>query len=430
MNFRAWFGPSTLVTAAFIGPGTLTTCTLAGIQHGYELIWALAFAGLATIILQEMSARLGWVTGKGLGEAVRSEFTGPASRFVSFAIIMSAILIGNAAYESGNLAGAAIGLELLWGVESGGGAIVGVLCLGLLWFGRYQWLERVLITLVVVMSVCFLAAAIVVQPDWNQVLQGLRPQMISTDNFLTIMGIIGTTVVPYNLFLHASAISKKWKPNASLTDIRTETGVAVILGIGISMLIVVTSAATRDQLSDPQDIGNARDFAVQLEPVFGRLAKVLMGVGFFAAGLSSALTAPIAAAFAVRGLFGWCAVNSHAENSADGEQPNGELPNGELPQSVQLDNDRHKGFVATWAAIVLIGIVVSQSGIKLVSIILFAQVSNAIVLPFIGVFLFKLANSERVMGVHRNKVFSNILGAFVLTVLLLLSTASVIKLVS
>lgn len=408
MKFRACFGPSTLVTAAFIGPGTLTTCTRAGIQHGYELLWALAFAGLATIILQEMSARLGWVTGKGLGEAVRSQFTKPASRFVSFAIIISAILIGNAAYESGNLAGAAIGLELLLGIESWGAAIVGVVCFGLLWFGRYQWLERILIALVVIMSLCFLATAIVVKPDWSEVLRGLRPQAISKDNFLTIMGIIGTTVVPYNLFLHAAAISKKWKPDALLSDIRTETAVAVILGIGISMLIVITSAATKDQLSDPQDISNARDFAVQVEPVFGRLAQVFMGVGFFAAGLSSALTAPLAAAFAVRGLFGWEDADVTTEGSGN--------------------NDRQKGFVLTWATIVLIGILVSQSDIKLVSIILFAQVSNAIVLPFIGVFLFQLANSKAVMGVHKNKALSNVFGAFVLMVLLLLSTASVIKL--
>lgn len=408
MKFRAWFGPSTLVTAAFIGPGTLTTCTRAGIQHGYQLLWALAFAGLATIILQEMSARLGWVTGKGLGEAVRGQFTKPASRFVSFAIIISAILIGNAAYESGNLAGAAIGLELLFGIEQWAAAIVGALCFGLLWFGRYQWLERVLIGLVLVMSGCFLATAIVVQPDWDEVLGGLRPQMISQDNFLTIMGIIGTTVVPYNLFLHAAAISKKWKPDASLSDIRTETTVAVVLGIGISMLIVITSAATKDQLSDSSDIGNARDFAVQLEPVFGGLAKSLMGIGFFAAGLSSALTAPLAAAFAMQGLFGWHKTDLSADAS--------------------VDSERHKGFVVTWAAIVLIGIFVSQSGIKLVSIILFAQVSNAIVLPFIGVFLFQLANSRTVMGVYKSKALSNTLGAFVLMVLLLLSTASAIKL--
>ena len=398
MKFRAWFGPSTLVTAAFIGPGTLTTCTRAGIQHGYELLWALAFAGVATMILQEMSARLGWVTGKGLGEAVRTEFTGRASRFVSFAIIVSAILIGNAAYESGNLAGAAIGLELILGLETGVAGIVGALCLCLLWFGRYQWLERILIFLVVLMSLCFLATAMVVQPDWNAVLQGLKPQMISKDNFLTIMGIIGTTVVPYNLFLHAAAISKKWKPDASLADIRTETAVAVILGIGISMLIVVTSAATKGQLGDPQDIGNARDFAVQLEPVFGKFAKAMMGIGFFAAGLSSALTAPLAAAFAIKGLFGWSG------------------------------SDRHKGFVVIWAAIVLIGITVSLSGVKLVSLILFAQVSNAMILPLIGVFLFKLANTERIMGVHKNGALSNTLGAAILMVLLLLSTASVIKL--
>lgn len=410
------------MTAAFIGPGTLTTCTRAGIQNGYELLWALVFAGIATIVLQEMAARLGWVTQSGLGEAIQGEFTGRVARPLAFVLVISAILIGNAAYESGNLAGAAIGIELVFGSHRFTGLLVGCLCLGLLWFGRYQWLERILIGLVIAMSACFLATAIVVQPDITEVLQGFRPRAIHGDNFLTIMGIIGTTVVPYNLFLHASAISKKWKPDASLKDLRIETVVAVVLGIAISMLIVVTSAATRQQLTDTSNIGNAADFAVQLQPLFGKLANILMGVGFFAAGLSSALTAPLAAAFAVRGLFGW----PDGDRPPDYDRPTGgDRSDGETP-----GGERDWRFVAVWALIVLIGIVVGQGGVKLVSVILFAQVSNAIILPFIGIFLFRLANSERVMGQHRNGKVSNVLGAAVLIVLVLLSAASAMKLVS
>lgn len=398
MNARALFGPSTLVTAAFIGPGTLTTCTRAGIVHGYQLIWALMFAGLATIVLQEMAARLGWVTGRGLGEAVRSQFTGKVSRVASFAIIISAILIGNAAYESGNLAGAVIGLQLLTGWEFPGGLVVGGLCLGLLFFGRYQWLERLLVGLVILMSLCFLATAVIAQPDWKAVLAGFTPCAVSAENYLTIMGIIGTTVVPYNLFLHASTISRKWGPDASLKEIRLETVVAVVLGILISMLIMVTAAAGRSALSNSDSIQSARDFGQVMEPYFGRFAEIMMGTGFFAAGLSSSLTAPIAAALAMKGLFGWS------------------------------DSDRHPGFLLVWASIVVIGMVVSQSGVRLVSVILFAQVSNAIILPFIGVFLFRLVNLPQVMKDHRNKALSNSLGALVLMVVLLLTIASVIKL--
>ena len=113
MKIRRLFGPSTLITAAFIGPGTLNTCTRAGINHGCDLLWALVFAGFATIVLQEMAARLGWVTQAGLGEAIRSEFAESNWKVPVFALVICAIVVGNAAYEGGNLSGAVVGMQLL-----------------------------------------------------------------------------------------------------------------------------------------------------------------------------------------------------------------------------------------------------------------------------------------------------------------------------
>ena len=397
MNFRVLFGPSTLVTAAFIGPGTLTTCTLAGIERGYELLWALAFAAIATIVLQEMAARLGWVSGSGLGEAIREHYQSPAPRLFAFVLVISAIFIGNASYEAGNLSGAIIGLELLFGKNLYWAMVVGVLALGLLWFGKYQVIEKILIGLVIIMSGCFLITALIVRPDLNEILKGFRPQAISQENFLHIARIVGTTVVPYNLFLHASTISKKWKKDASIWELRAETAIAILLGVGISMLIVITSAATREQIADADTIKKAQHFAVQLQPLAGNFAHVLMGVGFFAAGLSSALTAPLAAAYAVRGLFGWS------------------------------DDDTQPKFIAVWVTILLVGIIVSLTQLDLIYIIKFAQVANAVVLPFIGIFLFRLANSAKVMKHHQNGLLSNVFGVLVLLVLFALSIASFIN---
>ena len=119
------FGPSTLVAAAFIGPGTLTTCTLAGVQSGYTLLWAMLFAIIATIVLQEMAARLGFATQEGLGEAFNKQFSKGIARYVVFFLVIGAILIGNAAYEAGNISGGVLGLDVLvgeswiWPISSG-----------------------------------------------------------------------------------------------------------------------------------------------------------------------------------------------------------------------------------------------------------------------------------------------------------------------
>ena len=108
-------GPGPLVAAAFIGPGTVTLCTIAGINYGYALLWAMTLSILATITLQEMSSRLGVVTQRGLSETIRAEIKSPVIRNTVIILILSAIVIGNAAYEAGNISGGALGVKTLFG---------------------------------------------------------------------------------------------------------------------------------------------------------------------------------------------------------------------------------------------------------------------------------------------------------------------------
>lgn len=391
-KLKKYFGPSTLVAAAFIGPGTLTTCTMAGVNSAYDLLWAILFAMLATLVLQEMSARLGFATQRGLGEALNKQFSKGLLRYVVFFLVIGAIVIGNAAYEAGNIAGGILGLDLLIGEFKGWPLLIGILCFLLMYVGEYKWIERILISLVLIMSICFLLTAIMVKPDLGELLKGFIPNENRNTNFLLVMAVIGTTVVPYNLFLHASTVSKKWSTQDSLKDLRIENAVAIILGGIISMLIIITAAGSRGNI---EAIKSAKDLAIQLEPLFGSSSKWLMGIGLLAAGVSSALTAPLAAAYAAKGLFAWGG------------------------------NESQFKFRAVWILILLIGVFISFTNIKLVSIIKFAQITNAFLLPFIAVYLLYLCNSSKILGRYTNGVLSNVFGAAVILITLLLSLRSI-----
>ncbi|HEX6939278.1 MAG TPA: Nramp family divalent metal transporter [Longimicrobiales bacterium] len=388
------FGPGVVVAAAFIGPGTVTTATLAGAHYGYTLLWALTFSTLATVILQEMAARLGLVTGTGLGEAIRSRFGAPAARLASVALVLSAIAFGNAAYEAGNLLGAALGVDAVIG---GGGVRAWSLGLAmfsalLLWSGSYRLVERALVAMVALMSVVFVATAVVTAPPPGAVLRGLvLPSLPAGDGaVMVVVGLIGTTVVPYNLFLHAAAVGEKWRGPEALGMARLDLWVSVVLGGVVSMAIVVTSAAAG---GDP---ANAAEMALQLEPVLGRWARAFFGLGLFAAGLSSAITAPLAAAYATAGALGW-------------------------PRDL-----RSGRFRAVWGAVLGAGALSAAAGVRPIHAILFAQVANGVLLPAVAAFLLLAANDGRRMGEWRNGLWRNVLGVLVVLVALVLGARAVV----
>ena len=401
LSLSNYFGPSTLVTAAFIGPGTVTICTLAGVNSGYMLLWALVFSVIATIVLQEMSARLGLITQSGFGEAIRSEMTKPALRVFSIILVLGAIVIGNAAYEGGNISGAVLGFEELFSplnIDLGNQRIslipvlLGLVAFLILYAGTFKIIERYLIGLVMILSVVFLTTAVVVKPDISAIIRGLFVPVFDADQLLLVVGIIGTTVVPYNLFLHASLVKEKYKSITQLGELRRENSVAIILGGIISASIIITSAAT---LYGQDGIGSAADMAKQLQPLLGKWSGYFLGAGLFAAGISSAITAPLAAAYATRGILGWD------------------------------DTLKSPRFRAVWISILAVGVFSSMFGISPVIIIQFAQVANGILLPVVVGFLLFLVNKKELLGNNINSIHQNVLAFGVLIITLLLSVRSI-----
>ncbi|MEW5248958.1 Nramp family divalent metal transporter [Microbulbifer discodermiae] len=395
---RLSIGPATMVAAAFIGPGTVVSASLAGANYGYALLWALLFAILASVILQEMAARLGIVTGQGLGENIRQTFSQPLARLLAIALVVSAIVIGNAAYQSGNIVGASLGLDALTSATFGRQfpfspwpLLIAAAAFCLLWRGEYRLIEGVLVSLVLLMSLAFVATLALTEPDLPALLKGLLRPSIPTGAGLTVIALIGTTVVPYNLFLHSATASRKWRGVDCLPQARKDIFISIPLGGLVSIAIVATAASAffGRQIA----LGSAADIAQSLRPLFGDGAQYLMGVGLFSAGISSALTAPLAAAYALSGILG---IKPDLKSMA---------------------------FRLAWLAILAAGTIAATLEIRPVRLIWFAQVANGLLLPVVTAFLLWEMNAPR-LGKFRNSPLQNTFGLLVLLVTLVLGTKS------
>jgi len=394
-------GPGPLIAAAFIGPGTVTLCTISGAYFGMSLLWAVLFSILAAIILQEMSVRLGVITQKSIPQLLREEIKNPILKATIFLLILSAILIGNTAYEAGNISGGVLGLETLvgkWDFNIGGfrlniiSVAMGLIAFSVLYIGSYKILERGLIFLVLLMSISFLTTALLTKPNLLDVAKGLFSFRAPKGSFLTIIGLVGTTIVPYNLFLHSSLVKEKWSQKSDLKFARKDMVIAMCVGGLISLSIIITAAA-----SPMNTVENAADLAIGLEPIFGSFAKHFLGIGLFAAGLTSAITAPLAAAYVASECFGW---------------------NAKLKSSQ---------FRMVWISVLTLGVLVSSMGIKLITIIQFAQVTNGIILPLIAGILLWIMNKASVFGSYRNSVTQNFLGLLIVFLTLFLGLKSVLS---
>jgi len=404
---KKWFqniGPGALVSAAFIGPGTVTICTLAGVNFGLNLLWAMLLSIIATIVLQEMAARLGIISQKGLSEVIRSEIKHPFVKQLVTLLILSAIVVGNASYEAGNISGGMLGLETVFGdvtVEIGSFSIhmmsllIGVIAFVLLYIGSYKFLEKVLITLVILMSISFLVTAFLTKPDVLEILKGMFVPKFPEKSVLMIVGLIGTTVVPYNLFLHAALVKEKWKTKTDLKHARKDTIIAIGLGGLVSMAIIISAAAIPSK-----EIANAADLAKSLAPLYGNFSTYFLGLGLFAAGITSAITAPLAAAYVAKGCLGW---------------------EGGL---------KSKRFRMVWMVILFLGVGFSSVGIKPIEIIKFAQVANGILLPVVAGFLLWIMNKKALLGTFVNTKFQNVIGIVIVLATLFLGLKSILKVVN
>jgi Mn2+/Fe2+ NRAMP family transporter len=401
---RNWFkniGPGPLIAAAFIGPGTVTVCTLAGVGFGFALLWAMVFSIIATVVLQEMSARLGIITQKGLSEIIRTETQNPFIKSSVVLLILSAIVIGNAAYEAGNISGGVLGLEAIFGnytIQLGSfslnsfSLVVGIVAFVILFIGNYKVLERALVFLVILMSLAFLITAILTKPSSVEIFKGIFKFEVPSGSLLTIIGLMGTTVVPYNLFLHASLVKEKWHDSSDLKYAKKDTLIAVVLGGIVSMCIIISAASIQTQ-----QINSAADLALGLEPLFGSFSKYVLAIGLFSAGITSAITAPLAAAYVTTGCLGW--------NSSMG--------------SIK--------FKMVWMFVLGLGIVFSSVGFKSIEIIKFAQVANGLLLPLIAGFLIWIMNKSSILGRFKNSWLQNVISILILIITIFLGLKSILN---
>ena len=394
------FGPGMLVAAAFIGPGTVTTASIAGANFGFVLMWALLLSIIVTFVLQEMSSRLGIVSGLGLSEALRSSINNHFLKVFLMILIVSALGIGNAAFEVGNITGAAIGLSQISNLSiSSSVLIVGILVLILLGTRIFKMLEQILTVLVVIMSLLFLLTMITIEIDYSKLLRGLFTPTVAASSLLTIMALIGTTVVPYNLFLHADASKRKWKDQEvtqALNNSRADTAISIGLGGLITLAIMSTSAVAF--FGSSMEI-SSENLARQLEPILGSYSSYIFNFGLFVAGITSAVTAPLAASIAVTEALGW-------KND---------------PSSIR--------FKLVWIIILLIGVLFAYFGTKPLQAILFAQATNALLLPFLALFLFYVVNNSRLMGSHKNTITINIIALIIIMAVVLLSSYKIFLLI-
>ncbi|APQ18670.1 Nramp family divalent metal transporter [Maribacter hydrothermalis] len=389
-------GPGVLVAAAFIGPGTVTACTLAGVDFGFSLLWAMLLSIIATYILQEMSARLGIVTQKGLADVIKQELHNPWIRNGVIALIFSAIIIGNASYEAGNIGGATMGMEALFGIEYSKTYpfILGGLAFILLYLGSYKALEKVFIVLVLIMSLSFVMTAVLTKPNMWELIKGLVIPTVPEKGILTIIALVGTTVVPYNLFLHAALVSEKWKSKEDLKLAKRDTLVSIILGGLVSMSIIISASAINST-----EVNNVMDMAKALEPLYGSAALYFLGIGMFAAGVTSAITAPLAAAYVANSCFGWKAGLKDAK------------------------------FRFIWILILVLGVLFLSFGIKPIEVIKFAQITNGLLLPIIAVFLLWVVNRVGVMGIYKNTRMQNGIGLVIILLSVLLGAKSIFSVI-
>lgn len=389
-------GPGILIVGSFIGPGTVTSATRAGANYGYALVWAIVFSVIAVIIMQEMAARLGIVTQNGLAEEIVKELSDrPVLKWIAVIFVGASITLGGVAYMGGDLTGTALGFSAITGIPTNIIApIWGIIILVVIHLGdAIKSLEKLLAICVSIMAFVFVVAMLIVKPNIGAVMSGAVPT-VPAGSIMTCVALIGTTVVPYNMFIHATSARKTWKSTDALPLARFDVNFSMIVGGVITAAILITAATVMKGMP----VNSAVDMAYQLRPLLGEFAIPFLSVGLIAAGISSAIITPLGVSYVLAGLLGW------GMDKSD------------------------KRFFWTNIIVVVFGIFVAGTGYNPLSIIMVAQAINGIFLPIIVGAVVYITSCKRVMGEFTNSIPRILLGGCVFGISLVIGVSSVASL--
>ncbi len=401
MNILFW----SVISAAFIGPGTVTTATKAGVYYHYDLMWTMVFSVFACLLLQEASARIAIFSGLNLGEAIAKHFENKSSKYIVYTLVIGAIILGSAAYETGNILGSVEGLGFIFNSIP---KVYFVLMIGILAFFAFRMksirtISQILGGFVYLMGIAFIITALSVENDTTQMLHGIFvPTIPDTPGAgILILGIIGTTVVPYDLFLGSGIVDK----TQTISEARLGLSIAIILGGFISMAIMTVGSSISSGL-DADAIRNL-DFnfklmksGLYLNSYINDYGLYIFGFGMFAAGFTSAITAPLASAITARSIF-----NKKPEKWTS----------------------KSFYFQLVAVGILLVGVTFGILQVKPVPAIILAQAFNGLILPFVSIFMLLIINNPDVMKEKINSHLSNILLSAVVWVTLLIGIINLFK---
>lgn len=407
MRFLRRWKTQILLFFAVVGPGFITanvdndangiwTYSAAGAQFGYLLLWTMLPTIIALIVIQEMSARMGAVTGKGLSDLIREEY----GIRITF-LMMVALVLTNFGNVVGEFAGIAGGLEL-FGVSKYISVPIGAVIAWLIVVkGQYKSVEKVFIV-ASFFYITYLLAGILAHPDWAHALRSTaappKREMLAAPGYLyLVVGLVGTTIAPWMQFYLQASIVEKGVTRRSYSTSRLDVIVGCVFAVLVAWFIVVACAATL-YTHGHHDVRDAADAAQALRPLAGDYAYILFAMGLLNASLFAASILPLSTAYTVCEGLGF-------ESGLDRKFS-------EAPFFYWL----YTLLIAVGGGVILI------PNLPLVKISILSQVVNGAVLPFVLIFMLLLINKKELMGEHANKRTFNVI-AWATTVIMIGLTA-------
>ncbi len=398
----AILGPGLIAANAGNDAGGIATFSQSGASYGYSLLWALAISGFCLAIVQEMCARMGVVTGKGLADLIREQF---GVRWAALAML--ALLIANTGVTVSEFLGIGAAVQVLANDPHTPLVYFIVPLAGLiLWWlvikGSYRRVEKVFL----VMSLGFLAyipAAFAAHPNWGNISQQLVVPHLSTDSgyLLTAVALVGTTISPYMQFFVQSSVADKGIHASDYIYERLDIYSGTIFAIVIAGFVIVTTGAT---LFPNHPVNTAIDAAFALQAFAGKYASLLFGIGLFGASLLAAAVLPLSTSYAICEAFGF-------------------------ERGVSRSFSEAPVFQSIFTGLIILGVLITLiPGLPFIQVLIVLQDLNAAMLPILLVFIILLVNNRRLMGRYVNKLGFNIISWItvvvitILIVLLLLST--------
>jgi NRAMP (natural resistance-associated macrophage protein)-like metal ion transporter len=374
-------GPGLITASAGNDAGGIATYSAAGAQFGYDLIWVMMIITVSLAVVQEMCARLGAATGRGLLDLIRERFG------IGWALLaMGALVIANGGIIITEFLGIGAAANL-FGLPK---LVVVPLAAVLLWYlviyGSYAWVEKIFLTMTLVFF-AYPIAAILARPDWSEVARGafIPTIRLDTDYLFLLVALLGTTISPFMLFFQQSSIVERGVARRHYGPERLDAHVGAVFSNLVAITMIIVTAATLHRAGQTQ-IETAADAAKALEPFAGEAATALFAVGLLGASLLAGAVLPLTTAYAVSEVFG-------------------------MPKGVNLDFRRAPIFFRLFTWMIIIGAGLSMiPGLPVIQWLVAVQVLNGILLPVLLIFILRLINDPTLMGDLKNTRLYNILG--------------------